>query len=68
MPTLRDMLTPEVAAGLDRFIAAQEEAPTLPQAVSGILLDWLSGHGLVEVVDVPEGEDDPDASRKPRIA
>lgn len=57
MAEWRDLLTPENLAALERFIAAQEERESVPAAVNGILMDWLSGHGYLPVEELPEGED-----------
>lgn len=61
MPTLRDMLTPEVAEGLDRYLASLQDAESTPQAINRIVADWLTSHGYLEYTELPEGETDPDA-------
>ncbi|GJD71421.1 hypothetical protein [Methylobacterium gnaphalii] len=60
MPTLRDMLTPEVAEGLERYLASLEDAETTPQAINRIVADWLTSHGYLDFTEIPEGERDQD--------
>ncbi|MCE4223375.1 hypothetical protein HCU64_06395 [Methylobacterium sp. C25] len=61
MPDMRDMLTPEILAGMEKWMAGMEPPRTLPQAVNEALGDWLTQMGVLPYVEHPEGETDPDA-------
>ena len=60
MPELRDMLEPDVLAGLRSYIGDEAERESLPKAVNVILRDWLTSQGHIPYQELPEGEDDPD--------
>ena len=57
----RDLYTPDVLAGLEAFIAAQEEKDSLAMVANNLLRDVLTELGLIPYREVPEGEDDPNA-------
>ncbi|GEP12816.1 hypothetical protein [Methylobacterium gnaphalii] len=60
MPTMRDMLTPEVLAGMEKWMDGLAPVRSLPQAVDEALADWLTGQGILPSTDEPEGERDQD--------
>ena len=65
MPTLRDMLTPDVAESLERYLRSQEVQETEPQAINRIVADWLTTHGYLDYTEIPEGEDLPERDVQP---
>ncbi|GEP11097.1 hypothetical protein [Methylobacterium gnaphalii] len=60
MPTMRDMLTPEVLAGMEKWMDGLVPVRSLPQAVNEALADWLTGQGTLPSSDCSEEERDQD--------